>query len=307
MSGLLSGVRRAHEAWRIIAGLSLSACAVYDEPPIGASASLSTQPSTAVPHAAPSSPDASVPQEITPACVGLTEVDPCDALPRLAAAPKLDGAPECGLTLHALAITSPAAKLSAEPERATPPPAAAYAAAWFDSGFYVYLEVHTAQSTLPAPSEPLYCGDAVEIFVDSDGQPGTNGAYNAPGTMQFVVGAPQGTAMNTARFLAGSSQGPWITSNLSVRDLEDGYAAEALIVGSDLGLWSWQPSTQLGFNLAVNVAGAGEPRGALCTTGVGQSVLRLAAPRVDCDGKPWCDTRSFCWPALGHSGSEDTP
>lgn len=228
-------------------------------------------------------PDAAVTSE---RCVEPSEVDPCDALPRLAAAPKLDGELECGLVLHPL-VGSPLS-------------AASYAAAYGDNGFYVYIEVHAAPSPVPAASEPLYCGDAVEIFVDSDGQPGANGAYNAPGTMQFVVGAPLSADMNTGRFLAGTSQGPWITSNLQLRKLEDGYAVEALIVGPDLGLWSWKPDTQLGFNLAVNSAGAGEPRGTPCTTGVGQSVLRVAAPRVDCDGKPWCDTRSFCWPALGN-------
>jgi hypothetical protein len=276
-----------HAGCRVVAGLVLSACAVYDEQHVVTSNPLESPPAAATAEVEPLQPDAAAaPPSVDPEpCVEPTEVDPCDALPRLAAPAKLDGTVECGLTLHALA--------------GSPQSTASYAAAYSDNGFYIYLEVHAPPSPVPAPTEPLYCGDAVEIFVDSDGQPGTDGAYNAPGTMQFVVSAPRGSDMITGRFLAGTSQGPWITSNLQVRSLEDGYAVEAVIVGSDLGLWSWTPNAQLGFNLAVNRAGTGEPRSAPCTTGVGQSVLRVAAPRMDCDGKPWCDTRSFCWPVLG--------
>jgi hypothetical protein len=218
------------------------------------------------------------------------EANPCDALPRLAAPPRVDGELECGLTLHALPL--PNLTLAAAQ------PSAAYAAAWSDAGLYLFVEVHAAPSPTRTQLEPLYCGDSVEIFVDSDTVPGTDGRYNAPGTMQFVVATPAGVDMHTERFVAGTPQGPWISENLSVSPLPDGYAVETLIVASDLGLWEWQPTGQIGFNLAVNLAGVGEPRGAPCTTGVGQSVLRVGTPQHDCDGKPWCDTRSFCWPVL---------
>lgn len=283
-------VRRSHRCWSVIAWLGTSACAVYDEQPV----SMLVVPPMAAPvlpvagaeavSPQPDEPDMVAPE---PACAAMTEVSPCDALPRLAAAPNIDGMLECGLVLHPLAL--PGMSLSA---------AVSYAAAWSDSGVYLYIEVHAPPSPARPQLEPLYCGDAVEIFVDSDGLPGTEGRYNAPGTMQFVVGAPSAADMDTGRFLAGSPQGPWISTNLSVSPLPDGYAVETLVVGSDLGLWEWQPSGQIGFNLAVNLAGVGEPRGAPCTTGVGQSVLRVAAPALECDGKPWCDTRSFCWPTL---------
>jgi hypothetical protein len=259
---------------------------VYDEqelPATGSSLQIAMPaanepvPSEPVPAAAGAGAAAPV-----PACVAADVADPCQALPRLAAAPALDGALECGLTLHPLSEALPSVQ---------------YAAAWSDSGLYVYMEVHGASSAR-AVQEPLYCSDSVEIFVDGDGLPGTDGAYNAPGTMQFLVAAPSGGDMATGRFLAGAAQGPWISSSLSVAPLADGYAVETLIVGADLGLWSWQPSERLGFNLAVNIAGAAEPRGAPCTTQIGQSVLRVTEPRVACDGKPWCDTRSFCWPTL---------
>ena len=266
----------------------MAACAVYDDQSF-ATASSAAPPPMAAALPALAGADAPAP-EATPVealCTTASELSPCDALPRLAAAPQIDGALECGLTLHELAL--PSMSLTA---------LASYAAAWSDEGFYLYIEVHAPASPMRGELEPLYCGDAVEIFVDSDGLPGADGRYNAPGTMQFVIGAPVGADMSTVRFIAGEPQGPWISENLSVMPLADGYAVEALIVGSDLGLWDWQPSGQVGFNLAVNLAGAGEPRGAPCTTGVGQSVLRVAAPQLECDGKPWCDTRSFCWPAL---------
>jgi hypothetical protein len=272
--------------------VSMGACAVYDEHAV----EVTSQSAAAAAVSSTTADDASIAPSAAeiapPTCVALTEVDPCDALPRMAAAPVIDGTLECGLTLHAwpLANAAGAAKVS-------------YAAAWSDAGFYVFIEVHAPPSPARTAAEPLYCGDSLELFVDSDGQPGANGGYNAPGTMQFVVAAPQPgeSGPNTGRFLAGLSQGPWISSNLEVAPLADGYALEALIVGPDLGWWSWQPQAQLGFNLALNVAGAGEPRSMPCTTGIGQNVLRVAAaePAVGCDGKPWCDTRSFCWPGLG--------
>ncbi|HTU57501.1 MAG TPA: hypothetical protein VMF89_03690 [Polyangiales bacterium] len=269
-----------------MAWFGMGACAVYDEQ---VAITVPDSPPMAAIVPAVAGADAPPPEAtpVEPACVVASELSPCDALPRLAAAPQLDGVLECGLQLHPLAL--PSMPLTA---------AVSYAAAWSDAGFYVYIEVHAPPSPTRSALEPLYCGDAVEVFVDSDGLAGTDGRYNAPGTMQFVIGAPEGTDMITGRYLAGEPQGPWISDKLSVAQLDDGYAVETLVVGSDLGLWEWRPSGQMGFNLAVNFAGAGEPRGAPCTTGVGQSVLRVAAPQLACDGRPWCDTRSFCWPLL---------
>jgi hypothetical protein len=118
--------------------------------------------------------------------------------------------------------------------------------------------------------------------------------------MQFVVAAPRADAMymSTGRFLMGAWQGNWITSRLRAALRDDGYAVEALIVAEDLGLWNWRPTALLGFNLAVNLSGAGTKRAAPCTTAVGQSVLRITTPSMPCDGSPWCDTRSFCTPLL---------
>jgi hypothetical protein len=271
------------------------ACAVYDEHAVEATSQTAAAASSTVVEQAPAEMAAAtvtMAEAPPPACVPLTEVDPCLALPHMAAKPEIDGELECGLTLHDWPLTAAAAQAHV-----------VYAAAWSEAGFYVFIQVHAPASPPRPEAEPLYCGDALEIFVDSDGEPGASGRYNAPGTMQFVVAAPQAgdSRPSTGRFLAGLSQGPWISSNLNVMPLEDGYQLEALIEGPDLGLWSWHPNVKLGFNLAVNLAGAGELRGMPCTTGVGQSVLQLAAemPAENCDGKPWCDSRSFCLPGLG--------
>lgn len=282
---LFACVRGPHRYWPVVVGLGVGACAVYDAEAIATESHLALPPMAAaiVPAAGADAP----PPAPEPACASSTELSPCDALPRLAAAPTIDGMVECGLQLQPLALPG------------MPPTAAvSYAAAWSDAGFYVYIEVHAPQGPARGELEPLYCGDAVEIFVDSDGLAGADGRYNAPGTMQFVIAAPAGADKNTGRFLGGEPLGPWISPHLSVTALADGYAVETLVVGADLGLWEWHPNGQLGFNLAVNLAGAGELRGAPCTTGVGQSVLRVATPQLPCDGKPWCDTRSFCSPLL---------
>ena len=126
---------------------------------------------------------------------------------------------------------------------------------------------------------------------------GVNSAYlNIPRPTEASDDTSMG--LRTGRYLAGVSQGPWISQNVRTARLPDGYVVEAFIVGADLGLWTWRPNSRLGFNLAADFVGAASPRGEPCTTEVGQHVLEMAAPSAQCDGSPWCDARSFCVPAL---------
>ena len=79
----------------------------------------------------------------------------------------------------------------------------------------------------------------------------------------------------------------------------EGYAVEALITASDLGMWDWQPAGQLGFDLAVDFAGSGPSTDSACSTARSQLLLRVTPEAPPCAGQPWCDTRSFCVPRLG--------
>lgn len=273
---------------------ALCRCAVYDERrvlPLSAAAS---------PAAAGSSselpPLASLASETTPEspaavdCSPLTEHSPCELLPRLPAAPVLDGAPECALVLHTLA----------QGERAAPAARAVrYAAAFTDTGLYLYVAVSGLPVQPHAADQPLFCGDAVELFVDADGVLDAHGAYESSGTMQFVVGAPvAGGGIEAGKFMQGKPFGPWVSKGLWAAATPDGYAVEALISASDLGMWDWQPTGQLGFDLAVDFAGSGASVESVCATARTQLLLKVANEAPPCAGQPWCDTRSFCVPRL---------
>ena len=227
----------------------------------------------------------------SPACVNAAQLDYCAALPGLTHAPAIDGALECGLTL--LPVTPVGFKGPGD----APDKRASYAAAWSSTGLYVYVEVHGGPPAPHAPEQPIFCGDAVEVFVDSDATWNDDGTYDATGTMQFVIAAPGAATMDAQRFLQGKPQGAWVTPALRVSALADGYSVETLIGAADLGLWQWTPEMQLGFSIGLDLAavpGAAGPSTSGCAEQAGQFFLHVAEPHGDCDGAPWCDARAFC-------------
>ncbi len=228
-------------------------------------------------------------------CAASKDLDYCSQLPRLVSAPAIDGTLECGLVL------SPMQPLGWKSADAAPDKHANYAAAWHPDGLYVYVEVHGPSVATHPAGEPIFCGDAVELYVDADAETDDAGSYDAIGTMQFVVAAPSGDAPPDAwRFKQGESQGAWISPSLRATQLPDGYSVEALITGPDVGLWQWLPEGRLGFSLAIDVASAQPnlPNREGCTSKSGQFFLRLADPRGTCPGEPWCDAAAFCTAAL---------
>jgi hypothetical protein len=229
-------------------------------------------------------------------CVLNAPADYCTQLPALTRPPSIDGTLECGLQL------SPMQPLGWKGPNPPPAKRASYAAAWAHEGLYAYVEVHGQPIARHPGTEPTFCGDAVEIYVDADAEGDDAGTYDAMGTMQFVVAAPADSAAPDAwRFIQGNPQGAWISKALRVSALPDGYSVEAFITAADLGLWDWKPTQQLGFSIVIDVAdeaGAGTPTRAGCTKATGQFFLRLGDPRGSCPGEPWCDARAFCDAAL---------
>jgi hypothetical protein len=272
------------------------ACAVYDDLRVGPAQTSAVQAPAAV------SGQAGAPAQLMAAgmpaldtsaeplaCVQLASDSPCERLPRLKRAPDLDGELECGLSLLALPAAAGAAERTVR-----------YAAAYSDAGLYLFVRVQGATVTPHASDQPLFCGDAVELFVDADGALAPSGSYESSGTMQFVVAAPRLNApgIEAAKFMQGKPFGPWVSTALKVAAFADGYAVEALINAADLGLWSWQPAGKLGFDLAVDFAAAGAAADPLCSSARTQTFLRLAPEEPPCAGQPWCDTRAFCLPQL---------
>ena len=278
-------------------GFALDACSVYDDLRVGPAQTRAVQAPAAVsgeagappPLVAAGSP-AVDPSSVEPvACAQLASDSPCERLPRLTRTPNVDGELDCGLSL----VTLPAA--AGATERFVH-----YAAAYSDAGLYLFVRVQGAPATPHAPDQALFCGDAVELFVDADGVLDPLGSYESTGTLQFVVAAPRpsGGGIEAAKFLQGKPFGPWISTALKVATFADGYAVEALISAADLGLWSWRPVGQLGFDVAVDFALSGAALDPTCSSARTQTFLRLASREPPCAGQPWCDTRSFCVPQL---------
>jgi hypothetical protein len=239
--------------------IGLAACSVYDDtllragstpdatlvrPPMsGAMAQASAgraASSVTTPPGAVAADGGSAP------CVKSAALDYCAQLPALTHPPQIDGIVECGLTL------APVKPVGVRGLTDAPNQSASYAAAWSPQGLYVYVEVHGSAAAPHPPDQPIFCGDAVELFVDSDAKFDDTGAYKTNGTMQFVVAAPApgaAGAMDAQRFVQGKPQGAWVTPALRVSARSDGYSVEALIGGADLGLWQWSPMTQLGFSI----------------------------------------------------------
>jgi hypothetical protein len=227
-------------------------------------------------------------------CVVDTVSSYCTALPALLGAPVIDGELECGLRLLPLG-----------PEgwtgSGTPSKRASYAAAWHSDGLYLYVEVR-GDAIRPHPTgQPIYCGDAVELFVDADANLDDGGAFDANGTMQLVIAAPASESgdIDAMRFIQGAPQGAWFSKSLRTRRLpnEEGYSVEALIAAPDLNLWQWTPSMRIGFSLGIDVAAVGAAAGS-CSGRAGVFYLRVVEPDPGCAGEPWCDVRAFCRPGL---------
>jgi hypothetical protein len=229
------------------------------------------------------------------ACAASPALDYCTQLPHLPAAPAIDGALECGLTL------SPMPPTGWKDPDAPADKRASYAAAWHRDGLYVYVEVHGTPIVPHPASEPIFCGDAVELYVDSDAETDDAGTYDDMGTMQFVIAAPSGApAPDAWRFKQGESRGAWITKALQVSPAADGYSVEAFITAADVGLWQWNPTGRVGFSLAIDIASerANLPTREGCASKAGQFFLRLGDPHTSCPGEPWCDAKAFCSAAL---------
>lgn len=219
-------------------------------------------------------------------------VCPLSVVP-LAGEPRIDGALEEGLRLHPFEP-----KDWSGPEPLPEGFAVAYALAHRPDGLYVFVRVEgTGVHPAPETSHP-YCGDAVEIFVDSDGVYDEPGRYDAAGSMQFVIGIPETTSSSPRTRL--------YRQTVTVRDAdsldrfafrtEQGFAVEVFLRAHDLDLdeWNLAPGRTIGFNLAIGLGrtlDGSETDG--CAGRLGQFFLAVDQANVDCP-YPYCSTASFC-------------
>jgi hypothetical protein len=228
--------------------------------------------------------------------------DYCTQVPALAAGAVIDGVLDAGL---ATTYLTPKWLGTTVPDNVS----ARIAAAWRADRLYLYVDVTDPDRWPARPADAVFCGDAVELYVDSDGLYPSAPMYDDPGTVQLVVAAPVEDvtpAFRGAVYRKSTSAVPWASSRFGAYPRAGGYTVEAEIVAADLGLASWTLGGQIGFDLAIDVStpdgSPGNDMPVLCSNGgyrSSQYFLRIAAPSTACvDGGAYCNTAAFCTAAL---------
>jgi len=231
-------------------------------------------------------------------------VDYCAQVPALGADPIDDGVLEPGLT------AIPIVPLWLGPGMVPAGVSARYAVGWRSDRLYIFVDVTDPDRWPAVAGEQPYCGDAVELFVDSDGMYPSVPMYDNPGTRQMVIVAPADDVDPVARAIIGhdgQTIGAW-SGTFHAYPRSGGYLVEAIVEAADLGLASWTLAGHVGVDVGVDVSTPdGGPGNGLssCTTNgglghrLGQFALQLTTPTGSCtNGDPYCDVRAFCNPIL---------
>ena len=176
--------------------------------------------------------------------------EPCSQLPKLAAPPALDGVLEPGLTLF------PVRQVGFTPPDGN---SSRFAAAWFDTGIYFFIEVTDPDIYPPAASSPAYYGDGAEFFVDHDGVFTSSSTYDNPGTRHVIIPAPPSKSERSSRAELYLTNG--FTANLPADHFvgvptATGYVMEVILTTTDLGLatWTLNQGQQVGIDIGHNVS-----------------------------------------------------
>ena len=230
--------------------------------------------------------------------------DFCEALPPLPAVPVIDGELEAGLWTRPLeprlGWTGPGAGPPAEHQVQA-------AVAWRPGGLYVFLRVDDPTRLPAPPGQYRWCGDAVEVYVDSDATYATATAYDNPGARQLIVGAPMDdtTPQTGVESWCQNCTGdyPELFGASSYRSVPTayGYAVEMWIEASHLGLGAWDlaAGNRIGFDFGVNVS-TETATGLGCAidgdqgTRLGQYFLHLGPSNE----YPFDSPAAFCTPML---------
>jgi len=212
----------------------------------------------------------------------------------------IDGTVDCSLPLSSLP------ELGWTGGATAPDAHAEYGLAWRPDGLYLYVRVRDPSLVPAETSRDVWQGDALEIYVDSDGVYTAPPAYDDPGTRQLVAGAPASATSSSSRgkmYASGhpAVEGPWTSPRFRSFGRSDGYVVEAFIDAADLGLptWSLAVGGKVGMNLSVDVSyptDQGADAGGFGNR-VGQYFLRLGTVNGGSVLPPF-DVRAFCTPSL---------
>jgi hypothetical protein len=227
------------------------------------------------------------PGDDLPGCTALAAADPCASLPRLVRAPVIDGVPDCGPTLQ------PIGTIAAAP----PDHGAEVALAWHPDGIYLFAVVREPELDPAHGSDPVWQGDAVEIYADDDGVIASAPSYDNPGTRQLVAAAPEAGEVERRGMIYADMQalGAWNRESLIAVATADGYVVEAVVAPAELGLVSFEAGQKIGLDLAINISRDSARNGG-DDDYLGQYFLRIDAT----GGSPWPydNAAALCTPEL---------
>lgn len=228
-------------------------------------------------------------------CPDAPSVASCDALPRLAHEPFIDGELECGLALTPMPTN---VYTNALPEWA----GASYAVAWTPAGLYFFVRVRAARRPTPYDGSRYdFCKDGVHLFVDTDGAFAEPTLYDVPGTRMFAVVAPP-TDTEALRFGhtydSWDQLSPWDERRIVAVPLDEGYAVEGMISAEDMGVDAWTLATgaTVGFSISVAYENIEPDPSDSCNkmTEFWLQEASLPSPRGAACFSPHCNTSSFC-------------
>jgi len=218
-------------------------------------------------------------------------VDHCLQLPALRATPVIDGKLDPGLTLQ---FFKPAGWGGAAPIPADVN--AAYAIAWRSDGLYIFVDVTDPDRVASVDPMQLFCADAVELFIDSDGIFPIAPKYDSEGARQFVIGAPltsDAARAEGAIYERSTPRGLFLSKKYVASPTASGYTVEAFIEAADLNLTTWALAAGqlVGVNLAHDVSFP-QARTGSCGTRLGQYFIQIDS--TSAEPEPFRNSKAFC-------------
>lgn len=219
----------------------------------------------------------------------------CNELRKLEGPPVLDGELEAGMYLEAVSLVGWIGDIDAAPAGNS----LRYSAGWYDTGLYFYIDVTDPERNPADPSDHVWRGDSVEVYVDHDAAFAEPSTYDNPGTFQFIAGAPPSDSDPSTHggiYAIFELQGPWSPTSWVSLPTEAGYRIEAFVSAADLGLpsWSLTPGTSIGFDIGQNVSYPIGETGDQANR-AGQWFLNVADPLTgDVADYPFANSGVFC-------------
>ena len=241
--------------------------------------------------------------------VDTTAATLCAQIPRLSAAPTIDGTLDAGLRLRTLDPVGWQSILMPLPPK--PDITVELAIAHRPNGLYFFVDVSDPDRFPGSSQEFPYCGDGVELYVDHDGVLSAAPEYDAIGGRQFIARAPADASTSRSDGEAYvpvprpvTWVGPWQTGVATPRI--GGYSLEAFIDAPALQLASWSLASgmHVGIDIAVNLStsdGSAVPL-AECPQSMrlGQFFLHIdeSMRGVYGRGAPYATATGLCFPQL---------